>query len=313
MGASRAASLYFVNGWLDLAVIGGLSIAVFAVARIFFSGPASREIGQAAAVLSVFVNYPHFSATLYRLYENPDNVRRFPLTAIALPVLLTGAIAASLWWPDLVAPYFILLFLLWSPYHYSGQTVGITMIYARRAGIPIGPRERTALSIFVFSTFVARLTSRGPGPRICAAAPRRSSLIFACRDHADAGRQAVFCDIVRWCRKPAAAARCAVAAARLYSVHAGAGSGHSEFVPLFHSLQYLYIAWAILGPGWREREAAIALAVDPAKRPDERWSISAAWCCSSACPGCLSGSRYRSHSDQHRVAAVNIQHFFMDG
>src|ERR1700676_3631132 len=55
LGTSRP--LYFVNGWLDLAVIGGLSIAVFAVARIFFGGPASREIGQAAAVLSVFVNY----------------------------------------------------------------------------------------------------------------------------------------------------------------------------------------------------------------------------------------------------------------
>ena len=122
-------------------------------------GEAANTVNMAPYVLplAMAVNFPHFSATVYRLYQNPDNLRAFPLTAICLPTLLFGAVVAALSQPQLIAPYFVMLYLLWSPYHYSGQTVGLTMVYARRAGFRIGPRERLALSGFVFSTFVCGL------------------------------------------------------------------------------------------------------------------------------------------------------------
>ena len=159
-------SLYFVNWWIDAAAIGGLSIVAFVVARLFADGGTrTAELAQAGAILSVFINYPHFSATIYRLYENPDSARQFPVTAYALPFVLLGAVAASLWQPALIAPYFVLLFLIWSPYHYSGQTLGITMIYARRAGFQIERWQRLALSTFIFSPSswrwrIARAASR---------------------------------------------------------------------------------------------------------------------------------------------------------
>ncbi len=148
-------SPYFVNGWLDTAVIGGLSIIVFLGLRLFSTGEVTPAAVEAAAVLSVFVNYPHFSATVYRLYQSPENIRQFPVTSLGLPLLLVGAVALSLWQPQWVAPYFVTLFFIWSPYHYSGQTIGVTMLYARRSGFEIGRWQRLALSAFVFSTFLA--------------------------------------------------------------------------------------------------------------------------------------------------------------
>jgi hypothetical protein len=150
-------SLYFVNGWVDTLISGGLSIVTWVALLAFYHSADTQPIYWFALVLSLVVNYPHFSATVYRLYQSPDNIRQFPVTAVGLPLILFGAVGASFWQPNVIAPYFLMLFLLWSPYHYSGQTIGLTMVYARRAGFPIGRRERMALSAFVFSAFVCGL------------------------------------------------------------------------------------------------------------------------------------------------------------
>ena len=149
-----ARSLYFVNWWADTLIIGGFSILTWVALLAFYHPVDTRPIFWFALALSLIVNYPHFSATVYRLYQSPDNIRQFPVTAWVVPLVICGAVAASLWQPDVIAPYFLMLFLLWCPYHYSGQTIGLTMVYARRAGFQIGRRERMALSAFVFAAFI---------------------------------------------------------------------------------------------------------------------------------------------------------------
>jgi hypothetical protein len=149
-----ASPLYFVNWWTDTLIIGGLSIATSVCLLAFYHSADAQPVFWFALVLSLLVNYPHFSATVYRLYQNPDNIRQFPVTARGLPLILFATVGASFWQSNVIAPYFLMLFLLWSPYHYSGQTICLTMIYARRAGFSIGRRERMALSAFVFSAFV---------------------------------------------------------------------------------------------------------------------------------------------------------------
>jgi hypothetical protein len=147
-------SLYFVNWWFDAALMGGLSIATYLVFAAFYTSADPGRVATIAYILSLLVSLPHFSATVYRLYQCSDHTRQFPVTAWALPPILLAAVLACFWQPDRVAPYFVLLTFLWSAYHYSGQTIGLTMVYARRAGFPIGRRERLALSAFVFSAFL---------------------------------------------------------------------------------------------------------------------------------------------------------------
>ena len=55
------------------------------------------------------------------------------------------------------------LFFWWSSYHFCGQTFGITMIYARRAGFDIGKWERLGLKTFIYGSFlVSSFDGRGP-------------------------------------------------------------------------------------------------------------------------------------------------------
>ena len=158
VAAAAARSPYFVNRWVDAMLIGGLSIITWLGLQAFYTGADTKPLVTIALVLSLFVNFPHFSATVYRLYQSSEHTRQFPVTAWGLPFIIFGAVFACFWQPEAVAPYFLLLFFFWSPYHYSGQTVGITMVYARRCGFPIGRRERLALSAFVFAAFVSGAT-----------------------------------------------------------------------------------------------------------------------------------------------------------
>ena len=251
-----ARSLYFVNWWADTLIIGGLSILVWIALLAFYNSADTQPIFWLSLVLSLVVNYPHFSATVYRLYQSPDNIRQFPVTAWGLPLILFGAVGASFWQPDVIAPYFLMLFLLWSPYHYSGQTIGLTMVYARRAGFPIGRRERMALSAFVFSAFVygvIRFQQTGSGGGFTDVYGM-SVPAFPLPDWMDAAAQAVMWTGVLvfagfafvWClEQKRLMPPIVLLPALTHFVWFVPGASLKSFwivVPFFHSLQYLLIA-----------------------------------------------------------------------
>ncbi|HTV35534.1 MAG TPA: hypothetical protein VMF12_03810 [Xanthobacteraceae bacterium] len=319
-------SLYFVNGWVDGALIGGLSIIVFIALRLFARGEVTREAVLAASVLSVFFNYPHFSATLYRLYQSPDNVRQFPVTSIGLPILLIGAIAASLWQPDLVAPYLITLLLFWSPYHYSGQTIGITMLYARRSGFEVGRWQRLALSTFVFSTFIANFSyprSGDPIMRYGVLIPVMhfpawfAELTFAIMIVSGAALLGFAFTWSRARKKILPPIVLLPALTQLvWSLPGKQSAMFIEFVPLFHSLQYLYIAWA-MQIGLRMGEPAADGPRRLVSHETLRWLLRnsiGGIAMFIALPWVLFWVNVPMVTVAGIVvAALNIQHFFVDG
>jgi hypothetical protein len=319
-------SLYFVNPWLDAAVLGGLSIVFFVVLRLFFDGTARPTgIVQAAATLSIFVNYPHFSATLYRLYQSPDNIRQFPVTAFGVPALIVAAVVASLWQPVWVAPYFLMLFLFWSPFHYSGQTIGITMLYARRGSFEIGRWQRLALSTFVYSTFLVSFTHA-----------HITSMV----------RYGVTIPLVKipdWFDAISIAVMCAGALGFLYFVYTWSRANRRippaiillpaftqfvwffpgtqskmfyEFVPVFHSLQYMYIAWA-MQIGLRVGQPQGARPGGSVLKESVRWGVSnyvGGMLLFIALPWMVYWVDLPLITSAGIViAAVNIHHFFVDG
>src|SRR5262249_17776915 len=140
---ARPQSMYFVNGPVDYAVIGGLSLVAYAVCVFIYNRFDYDRNSEAipfvnlATRLAYICNFPHFAATSYRLYHSRDNIRQYPLTALLIPWLVLAGVFGSLCSPTTLAPYFVMIFLIWSPYHFSGQTVGVSMIYARRAGFMV--------------------------------------------------------------------------------------------------------------------------------------------------------------------------------
>jgi hypothetical protein len=69
--------LYFINARLDAPLIGGLSIAAWLVINLFDYDGETKPILGSRPIVSVPVNRPDFSATVYRLYQSPEHTRKF--------------------------------------------------------------------------------------------------------------------------------------------------------------------------------------------------------------------------------------------
>jgi hypothetical protein len=181
---------------------------------------------------------------------------QYPFTAFVVPMLVLAFTWASFAQPDVIAPYFVKLFIIWSPYHFSGQSVGISMIYARRAGFQVGKLERFAFSGFIFGTYLFS-TSRAeaglgdftyygvsvPYLHIPRWVPDLVQIgMYGC------GVLLLFL-VVRWCvvnrRILPPIVLLPAAAQFIWFVPGGAIANFNEFVPMFHSLQYLLIAWSM--------------------------------------------------------------------
>jgi hypothetical protein len=248
--------LYFVNAVVDSLLIGGASLLAFLYFFFFHTGGRSWGVITLAIQLSWFVNWPHFSSTYYRLYGSIRNLRQFPVTALLVPgVILLGAIG-SLVWPVGLAPYFMKLYIIWSPYHFAGQTLGITLLYCRRAGLRLRPIERhaiTATSFGTFLTLLTRLESSGQGFNLygiplpvlgiptwtCAAAQ------LVMYGGAFVLGAAVLERRIKGATRWPAIVFLPLLAQYVWFVAGAESAGFLELVPFFHGLQYLLIAWSL--------------------------------------------------------------------
>jgi hypothetical protein len=267
---ARPQPLYFINGPADFLLAGGLSILTFAAFYFFLGnshkGRSGSVIGLGQQLLWV-CNWPHFAATSYRLYHSRENIRQYPLTALGIPWLILAAVIGSIAYPEAIAPYFVMIFLLWSPYHFSGQTVGVTMIYARRAGFFVGAAERFALSSFVFATFLCQTINSQINPAtfdyygikypslglplwmwlLCKDWMYLMAILFA----------------LLFIRQSLQKRRLIPPIILLppvtqfvWFVLSAEWPSFNEFVPFFHSLQYLLIAWSMQLKEKLDREQA---------------------------------------------------------
>jgi hypothetical protein len=278
-----------------------------------------------ALVFSFFVNYPHFSATVYRLYQSSEHLRQFPVTAWGLPPILFGAVIACFWQPEVVAPYLLMLYLVWSPYHFSGQTIGITMIYARRSGFPIRRWERLALSTFVFSAFVCGFFSmeqQGPTNFYGMSIPALALpdwIYFGAQAGMWAGAAAFAAFVSVWCikqrrRLPLIVLLPAIAHF-VWFVPGASVKTFLIFIPLFHSLQYLMVA--LMMQLKLRIDAGKDRSWDSIRWEAYRWgvrNIAGGVLLFFGIPGLFSWLPLPFFTIAGVIAAaVNIHHFFVDG
>lgn len=344
----------FVNLPVDFLLVGGLSVihlALFSSAALreavtstlgMLFGPAlafvaapfndnTLNVYDAAVVATLLtwaINHPHFSATSHRLYRNRESMMQFPVTAFGVPALLFVLLTAALLLPQTVAPWFVKVFLIWSPYHFSAQTLGITMLYARRAGFHISPALRKALVCFIFGTYL--------GPTLAAEGyaglpqyygvniptfglPPDFFILYKTLVQVAGAVCAVLLAREAWKQDKRIPLLLVVPAiAQYFWFIMGAGvNGFQEFVPAYHSLQYLLIAWAI---NLKERTDEGRMAPTPGKATFE----SMRWFCLNVAGGVflfyalpkLAGWQFNLELGAAAgitLAAVQIHHFFVDG
>lgn len=306
---------HFVNPWVDGLAVGGLSILTWLACFALGAEGPGDDMTVSVFSLIWLVNGVHFSATNYRLYHSAANIRRYPLTAVAVPLVVLAGAAASLRWPLEAAPYFVKLFLLWSPYHYSGQTAGFAKLYARRAGWDAGALGWRGLSAFVFGSFLtmaagaeARLNDldffgvRYPSLGLpvwtawaCAALMAGGGLLFAWE---------------AWKRRRGLPWLLLVPplAQFVWFVPGARQPGFLETVPFFHGLQYLLVAWFMQmreGQGGLKAESARWIAWNLAGYGLLFWVLPRLAAASSGLPF--------PQAAAIAIAAVQIHHFFVDG
>src|SRR5262245_31364845 len=97
-------SPYFVSLPVDVAVMGGLSIGRYPSLWLVDATARTSTVISLGAALVWIINYPHFSATSYRLYRSQDHIRQYPLTAYAVPILVVAGALLSLRSPAVIAP-----------------------------------------------------------------------------------------------------------------------------------------------------------------------------------------------------------------
>jgi hypothetical protein len=263
---------YFVSAPVDVALIGGASLGAW---MLLAGLGEAGHLPLLVALLARFCNWPHFAATNYRLYHAWENVAQYPVTALVVPVFVGAAMLGALASPAGVAPLFVKLTLLWSAYHFSGQSLGIALLYARRAGCALEGVERRALSTFVFTTFLwaTAHAETGAGTRH-----------YLGVDHPRLGLPVWVGSGVEIALWASAAAFLALAVRRsvrrrrllppivllpvltqfVWFVLGRDLETFQVFVPFFHSLQYLFVAWALQ---LKERAAATR------RQPSRRWVV----------------------------------------
>src|SRR5205823_6556924 len=101
---------------------------------------------------------PHYMATIYRAYHSAVDFRKYRIFTIHITALIVLTLILSHFWYHAL-PWIFTLYLVWSPWHYSGQNYGLFMMFARRGGAkPSAAGRRALYSAFLVSYLVLLLS-----------------------------------------------------------------------------------------------------------------------------------------------------------
>ena len=147
--------LFLGTGLLYLVVLSGL----------LAWGTAAREVIPAAWIsyLVLIVSGSHYGGTLLRVYEHETERRAYRLFTVYGTVAMLVVLMGALYSP-LAGSILITVYLTWSPWHYTGQNYGISVMFLRRRGVEISPLAKRLLhASFVFSFLSVFLVMHAEG------------------------------------------------------------------------------------------------------------------------------------------------------
>jgi hypothetical protein len=109
-------------------IAGGLSLVFGAVA--YLGGRQFASDADLALVL-LFGNFAHFAASTVRLYTKPGAFKQLGAwLTVWLPIVTLALFTGVLLFAGSLVRYIFAVFVVWSPYHYSAQTYGLSVMYA---------------------------------------------------------------------------------------------------------------------------------------------------------------------------------------
>jgi tetratricopeptide (TPR) repeat protein len=151
-------AVWVYNPWLDLIVGCGAWSAPLLLLAYYASRSTALGWSMAFYGLALVFNYPHYMATIYRAYHTAADFRKYRVFTVHITGLIVLTLILSHFWFRAI-PWIFTLYLVWSPWHYSGQNYGLFMMFARRGGAAPSPAGRRALySAFLISYLILLLS-----------------------------------------------------------------------------------------------------------------------------------------------------------
>jgi hypothetical protein len=143
---------------VDLLVgCGGWSLPLL-LASYWLVDADARRWSAVFYALALACNYPHYMATIHRAYfRQTDRDRHRLVTHYLTAGLVLLAVAAHV--RPALLPWLFTAYVMWSPWHYTGQNFGLGMMFMRRAGVEVGEGERTRLRRAFVASYVMLLVA----------------------------------------------------------------------------------------------------------------------------------------------------------
>ncbi|HVU53238.1 MAG TPA: hypothetical protein VHL80_21285 [Polyangia bacterium] len=144
-------------GWDFLLLGPGATLLVSAA----YLGLRAVGLGGAASALvaglSLLAVGPHYAATYRRAFTSREVLRAHPVVTLVAPVLLVAAAMLAVRAPATIGPFYFLGYVAWSGYHYSGQSLGLAMLFPLRQRARLDAREKRLLALPLYVSWLASL------------------------------------------------------------------------------------------------------------------------------------------------------------
>ena len=114
---------------------------------------ASLATSLTVALVLLFVG-PHYAATYRRAYTSLQIIRAHPGVTLVAPIVLALGAIAAVRHPGSWGLGYFALYVVWSGYHYSGQSLGLAMLYPLRQGARLTPDEKRLISLPLYVSWI---------------------------------------------------------------------------------------------------------------------------------------------------------------
>ena len=106
-----------------------------------------------STVLRLVANYPHYMATIYRAYHRRADFDKYRRYALNFTLLIVLALIVGHGYYR-VLPWVFTIYVIWSPWHYSGQNYGIALMFVQRSGAKPTVTQRRHWQILFVSSYL---------------------------------------------------------------------------------------------------------------------------------------------------------------
>ncbi len=140
---------------------GGWSLPLLALSYAL-TGDDERAWAAVFYSLALVANYPHYMATIYRAYGATARAAHRAYTVYGTGVLVALGVLAH---ADVrLLPVLFTAYVVWSPWHYSGQNFGLLLMFAKRGHLTVAPAARRQLRVAFVASYVMLLAAFNEGP-----------------------------------------------------------------------------------------------------------------------------------------------------